>query len=1466
MGYHHRRFEPPRYQLITQLISDIGGTIDPDHPTGFYYDWYTQVPLSVTEPPLGYRIKWINTDDDESTGATNVVTMDSDKVVVAEFEQYWYTLTVQVTGPGTVSTDPNGINDNYPPGSVVYLTAEPVDGYRVRVWTGADIDPLWGTGTAKVTMDGNRTVIVEFEPDISDNLLVPDEYATIEEAVEAASSGDAIILKRRDAAYTISNPDGIDFMGKNITIMSEKPHEPNCVAATVIDCQGSRYVSKRAFHFHMGEGRNSKIWGITIKNGYIAGKVLGEVPGNGALPGYLIDPEADPNAADAVFSANNGANARGRGYGGAILCENGSSPTIENCVITRCSVTGGQGGDGANGYYVFAGMEPPDGQWGGHAGNGSGYGYGGAVACRDESNPAIINCILTDNAARGGCGGIGGDGSQKENPDEGNESWGGNGGGASGAGFGGAIYCDGTSIPAVVDCTFRDNIATSGLPGQGGLPGPGSALDPPAGNGANGSTTTFGDTAGGAAYYGLNCDPNFISCTFVKNEAYEVHLIYQSGFGLAGGYGYVETPIYTRGGALYSESFNVVTLDNCTFTEHLGGAVYCDGNSEVDIDNCVFRNNQSRSQISVSPADYGTSLYPSYYDYYYDAATAPAGALDAGSNCEVNIDGCEFMGNYSHGDGGAIHSRSNAVVKNCSFGGNIAQANGGAVEAHDLDASMPLTVDFEACSFGGNEAMLGGAVFFRDFDAAFADCYFAGNRAQSGGGLFLVDGVIALAGGYIIDNHATGVVSASQATDEEAGRGGGVVCVTTIATIENCVISGNIAEGTYSYGGGVGFYGGSDIITHEVRNCLITGNRAGVAGGGISCRIFTMPEIANCTFEGNSAGSYGSGVFSDWRSQPQISDSIFAGCDSRAIYEEKIGDDAFVRYCLFHNNPNGDFYDADTGQGYNGADAINSVAGNHDNIEGDPLFVIGPIGDHYLDQSSSAAVDAGSDLAVNLGMDDYTTDPDPNNPDKGTVDIGYHYGDTTNVPQYQLKVVIPNGHGTVEAVYKDQTYYGTPAEPLIISATHGAKITITAYPDEGYRMASWSGGTVNDNSKELTNVVVMTFNKRIEVRFEQPRTLWVGTILEDERHFTSIQHAIDAAVDGDVVVILPGEYTPPTWGYGPYNGIHLYNKDIVLTTAQPADPDGVIINGYHFHLYDVGPDAIIEGITITRGRMNLYRSSPAIRNCKFMDSNWKGMTVITPDGCAQDGGYGVSVLGGAIAMYQNSSPAVSNCVFENCSVEGGDGNQANDGCEEHPAGGDGGWPGRAYGGAVYCAYSSSPTFLDCLFANCSASGGTGGNGGNGNENPDGYGGRGGGWTWPSFIEDNPFYWWWWDGWTYGDKYSVWLAYGYNNYDWETWGEWFDTSQWGSWEQWYAAYLASSSVYGQMTPYDSYEDYWEFSGYGGAGILRVRQFAEVLRLHIREQPKQRRPQRYRRPRSVPTGMVPRLPQQKHTNRK
>ena len=65
------------------------------------------------------------------------------------------------------------------------------------------------------------------------------------------------------------------------------------------------------------------------------------------------------------------------------------------------------------------------------------------------------------------------------------------------------------------------------------------------------------------------------------------------------------------------------------------------------------------------------------------------------------------------------------------------------------------------------------------------------------------------------------------------------------------------------------------------------------------------------------------------------------------------------------------------------------------NIDSNPLFVSGPLGDYYLSQvaagqvSDSPCVDMGSDTAANLGLDDVTTRSDGLS-DEGIVDMGYH--------------------------------------------------------------------------------------------------------------------------------------------------------------------------------------------------------------------------------------------------------------------------------------------------------------------------------------------------------------------------------------------------------------------------------------------------------------------------------------------
>ena len=73
---------------------------------------------------------------------------------------------------------------------------------------------------------------------------------------------------------------------------------------------------------------------------------------------------------------------------------------------------------------------------------------------------------------------------------------------------------------------------------------------------------------------------------------------------------------------------------------------------------------------------------------------------------------------------------------------------------------------------------------------------------------------------------------------------------------------------------------------------------------------------------------------------------------------------------------------------------------------------------------------------------------------------------------YDLEVTVPAGHGTAVVWYNGEPVGATLEESVTITdIPFGTRITIEAYPDEGYRIASWSGGTINDYSKEASNIV-----------------------------------------------------------------------------------------------------------------------------------------------------------------------------------------------------------------------------------------------------------------------------------------------------------------------------------------------------------------------------------------------------------
>jgi len=138
------------------------------------------------------------------------------------------------------------------------------------------------------------------------------DFPTIQDAIDWVTVGSTVLLANGE--YLGAGNRDLDLGGKWITIASQSGNPDSCI----IDCQGTESEPHRGFLFHSGESFESVIEGITIMGSYTD-------------------------------------------EGGAIKCENGSSPTIRNCILRDNFATSG-----------------------------------GAIYC-ENSSPVIENCTISFN-------------------------------------------------------------------------------------------------------------------------------------------------------------------------------------------------------------------------------------------------------------------------------------------------------------------------------------------------------------------------------------------------------------------------------------------------------------------------------------------------------------------------------------------------------------------------------------------------------------------------------------------------------------------------------------------------------------------------------------------------------------------------------------------------------------------------------------------------------------------------------------------------------------------------------------------------------------------------------------------------------------------------------------------------------------------------------------------------------------
>jgi len=1228
-----------------------------------------------------------------------------------------YELTVNVVGGhGTVDLTSGTYNE----GDVVTINAMADPNYYVRGWwDDANGTLLSIKDTLEVVMNSDRDITVQFR--WPDTIIVEGGGDALKEAVEDAENGDLLLVRAEtydgdidlqgkqlklvsmrpddpnyiaatiidgggsDRAFTFNNGEGTGTLIDGFTLVNcgVNAHgggaifigpdaSPVLVNLVITDCNAS---NSRGGAIYISSGASPVLGNITISN----------------------------------CSAAIG--------GGAIYVGAGNSSVIEDCTITDCSVLGGYGGAIYYGYdcnAVLRRCEFSDNS----AGSGGALAfsagcissvescifinntsdYGGAIYFDADCFSDVNECVFEDNAAEQYGGGIFYDAESDLNITDSNFT-------GNSAVSGGALYFDPNSAGTVLDTIMVKNIAeeTGGavyIIESGDL----SIID------CNISRNTA--IYGGAIYSEYSPAASIIGCEIRHNDAsgtvitYEYSipdpnwqpdptdpnavapmipispddpnfdlndpnlvtedLIDESAISAGGGIYSLAGPLLiadsdisfnvggTSGGAIYLVGYgdlespvgphlrNNLITNNEARTD--GAGVSCNWNTHATITNCTIADNRLTGLLS-----FGGGLYCSY------SSTADVKDTIIWGNFGLN------GSQVAVGSGDAFWPwPSNVTITRSSVDLRVAEE----LVAVDPDSRPVIREGFDSETLLANDDGSTGLV-----DIGFTINYYG-----------------TITNGLYVNNNGNVTFDAPMGTFTPFGLTGdiGTSIIAPFFADVDTRTGNEVTYGTGMIDGHltfvvnwieVGYYsthvdklnsfqlvmidrsdrapGDFDIEFNYGQLLWETGDASGGQDGfgGMPVHV----GFSNGTgYPGTFIELAGSGLtlsFLDGSPDGLVHGNRDSNVNGRYIFQVKSG-----QIGLSAGDP---IYVEDecTLDGWN-ADSNSWDANNH-NGEDDPCFVAG----YYLSQIDSGQpvdsnyVDAGSDFAVNVGMDNYTTRTTGVG-DDGVVDIGYHY--RQGAAMHELNITVeqdandPGVHGIVDP--NSGWYY------------EGAVLTLTAMPDPNYYVMGWYDEDGTRVSIKRTLEVVMDSNQAYTVVFRR------GDVIPVSGGGAAIQRAIDAAENGDVIVAAAETYE---------GNINLRGKEIKLYGINPDDANVIARTIIDCHgenrafTFENGENeyTLIDGFKIINGSITEGKggaiyvgegTSPLIGNIQIV-------------GCKVENGEG-----GAIFVDSESSPTFYNVDITNCYIT------------------------DSVGGAIYVGFDSSPVFIDCTVAYCSAVRGSGG--------------------------------------------------------------------------------------------------------------------------------------------------------------
>jgi hypothetical protein len=1085
-------------------------------------------------------------------------------------------------------------------------------------------------------------------------IYVPSQYPTIQEGIDR--SWDTGTVWVADGTYTGSGNRDIDFRARAITVKSENGPN-NCI----IDCQASVFDRHRGFKFVRGEDANSVLDGFTITNGYTS------------TGGGVYCWQSSPTIVNCVFQGNTVFRG-GTGFGGALyLGESGS--TLLNCAFYDNAVDAAGGGVACYSWHGQIVSATNCRFYGNIATWGTAtWMMGGGMFCDGDMTIELSNCIFSGNRVTGYFGAGGGLCCSGCSAIVTNCVFSGNRCDYTGGGMHISWACNAT----VANCTFSDNRAGSGA---GGFQNKISdhAVDAtvincilwgntdPQIQGL--ATVTYSDVEGGYAGEGnIDMNPRFAAPGHWDGDSWvdgDYHLQWDSPCANAGDpngdyagqtdidgeprvmNGRVEmgpdeldiqTPIIQASPAA-PEFFSVAGDPNPD------PQILCIRNSGLDTlhwtitYDCDWLEVSSVSGVSTGECDNVSlsvdtaALTPGEYSCVLTIWAD--GAINSPESVEVNL---------THG--GAIlrvptpeYPTIQAAIDDAMYRDEVIVADGVYTGPNNCDVNFlgkPITVrsengpenciidcEYNAAGFvlatyeernstldgftiinSGGQCHQAG-IFIRGASPTIINCKVLDGDNSSG--IYCQNGTPLISQCLISGNDNYGAQNCRE-NRAFTGWGGGILCYYANAIIRNCMILDNSGKA----GGGIAVRMSSPTI----ENCLITGNTAGQSGGCLYVGS-GRPTLINCTVLNNSADQ-GGAVYIDcgMGCKPDITNSILRGNIPDEVYDTYHYQPPVITYC----NIEGGW----PGEG---------------NIDVDPLFRDPASGDYhlrcdspcvgtgdpdfeYVDQTDmdgearlmGACVDMGADerlLAPVIAVSSQEVDlfsPGPGIDRVGQIVSIYNLG----CDMLSWEISVPNDCGWLR-VYP---LTGQSSNEYDQVPTHISVDTAgLTYGEYNCMLTIWAPAL---NSPQTVSV-------NLSIR---------PPIIVPTPEHPTIQAAIDAAINGDVVLVADGTYTGPG------------NRDIdfggkAISVRSENGPANCIINcqgsaaephrAFYFHSGE-GPSAVVEGFTITNGYAPFgagilsENSSPTISGCVFNNNS--------------------AVFGGGL-YNQDCSATVVNCIFSN---------------------------------------------------------------------------------------------------------------------------------------------------------------------------------------------------------------------------